>query len=74
MAKKIKLNSLEIKQLTEMNVLTKLRIVVISIFILSSLSFVLVFISEFVISVILILISYFMLFILMIKLLLVKKL
>jgi sterol desaturase/sphingolipid hydroxylase (fatty acid hydroxylase superfamily) len=74
MAKKIKLNSLEIKQLTEMNVLTKLRFAVISIFILSTLSLVLVFISEFIISVILILISYFMLFILMIKLLLIKKL
>lgn len=74
MPKKKKLKPLEIKSLSEMDILTKLRLVVISIFVLSSLSLILVFISEFVISVALILISYFMVFVLMIKLLRIKKL
>ena len=71
--KKKKLPSLEIKSLSETDILTKLRLFVISIFILSSLSLILVFIS-FPISALLALISYFMVFVLMVKLLRIKKL
>ena len=72
--KRLELKSLEIKALSEMNNLLKLRLVVILIFILSTLAIISVFISEFVISVALVLISYFLVFILMVKLLLIKKL
>jgi len=71
--KKKKLKPLEIKSLSEMDILTKLRLFVISIFVLSSLSLILVFIS-FPISALLALISYFMVFVLMVKLLRIKKL
>lgn len=74
MPKKKRKTSLEIKMLSELDILMKLRLVVTSIFILSTVSIILVFISEFVISVVLILISYLLIFILMIKLLLIKKL
>ena len=74
MLKKKKLNPLEIKMLSEMDNLSKLRLIVISIFILSTLAMILVFVSEFVISVILVLISYLMVFFLMIRLLMIKKL
>ena len=72
--KKKKLKSLEIKQFSEMDTLTKLRLFVILIFVISSLALILVFLSDFVISVILILMSYFMVFVLMLKLLTLKKL
>ena len=72
--KKIEFKSLEIKALSEMNTLLKLRLAVILIFVLSTLAIFSVFISEFVISVALVLISYFLVLILMVKILLIKKL
>lgn len=71
--KKKKLPSLEIKSFLGTNILTKLRLFVISIFVLSSLSLILVFIY-FPISALLALISYLMVFVLMVKLLRIKKL
>ena len=71
--KKKKLPSFEIKSLSDTGILTKLRLFVISIFVLSSLALILVFIS-FPISALLALISYLMVIVLMIKLLRIKKL
>ena len=65
---------MELKSFTQLDVLTKLRLVVVSIFVLSTISILLVFVADFVISVILILIGYIMVFVLMIKLLIIKKL
>lgn len=64
---------LEINAFSGLNVLTKLRIGVILIFILSTISIILVTISMFT-TVILILLSYLLIIILMIKLLIIKKL
>ena len=64
----------EIKSFSKLNVLMKLRLVVTVIFLLSTCSILLVFVSDFFIAVVLILISYLMLFVLMIKLLFIKKL
>ena len=64
---------IKIKSFEGLNVLSKLRLVITLIFVLSTVSILLVT-TDFVISVALILISYFMLFILMLKLLFVKKL
>jgi len=72
--KKKEVKVLEIMSLAKLDVLTKLRLVVIAIFVLSTLSILLVFITDFVIPVLLILISYIMVFVLMIKLLIIKKL
>ena len=58
----------------KMDMLTKLQLVVTSIFILSTLAIILVFITEFVVAAILILISYVLVFILMVKLLTTKEL
>jgi hypothetical protein len=74
MSKNKKIKSLEIKKLSEMDILSKLRLAVITIFTLSSLSFVVLILSDFVISAVLVLMSYFMIFALMIKLLMIKKL
>jgi len=65
---------LEIKSFSNLNTLMKLRLIVTVIFLLSTLSILLVFIADFVIAVFLILISYLMVFVLMIKLLVIKKL
>ncbi len=65
---------LEMKSYKQLNALAKLRIIIISIFVLSTLSMLMVFIADFVISVLLILISYGLVFVLMIKLLIIKKL
>ncbi len=64
----------EIKSFSNLNLLMKLRLVVTVIFLLSTLSILSVFISDFFIAVFLILISYLMVFVLMIKLLVIKKL
>jgi len=72
--KKIKFKPFEIKILSDMDNLIKLRLVVILIFIFSTLAIISAFVSEFVISVALVLISYLLVFILMVKLLLTKKL
>ena len=64
----------EIKFFSDLNTLKKLQIVVASIFLLSTLSIILVFVADFSIAVFLILISYLMVFVLMIKLLVIKKL
>ena len=64
----------EIKNSDKLDTLTKLRLVVISIFALATISILLVFVTDFVISALFILLSYITVFILMIKLLLIKKL
>jgi len=71
---KEKAKKLEIKNLKQLNVLIKLRIVIISIFCLSTLSIIMILFADFVISASLILISYVLVFILMLKLLIIKKL
>lgn len=73
-AKKKKIKTLEIDGIKKLDILTKLRLAVISIFVLSTLSILLVFVTGFVIPVFLVLISYVMVFVLMIKLLIIKKL
>ena len=65
---------LEMKSYKQLNTLAKLRIIIISIFVLSTLSIAMAFISDFVISVLLLLISYCLVFVLMIKLFIIKKL
>ena len=69
-----KSNMFEIKLFSDLNTLKKLQIIVTSIFLLSTLSFILVFVSDFFIAVVMILLSYLMIFVLMLKLLLIKKL
>lgn len=64
----------EVKIFDKLNVLNKLRLAVISIFVLSTLSMILVFVAGFIISVFLILVSYIIVFVLMTKLLIIKKL
>lgn len=64
----------EIKIFDKLDTLNKLRLAVISIFVLSTLSMILVFVTDFIISVFLILVSYIIAFVLMIKLLIIKKL
>ena len=65
---------LEIKSLSNLNLLMKLRLVVTAIFLLSTLAILLTFTSDFFIAVVMILTSYLMLFVLTIKLLITKKL
>ena len=72
--KKKEIRLLEINSFANLNTLNKLRLFVTSIFLLSTLSILLIFANNWVISAILILISYLMVFVLMIKLLLIKKL
>jgi len=72
--KKKEIKLLEINSFANLNTLMKLRLIVTVIFLLSTLSILLVFIADFVIAVFLILISYLMVFVLMIKLLVIKKL
>ena len=64
----------ELMSIRKMDTLMKLRLIVGSIFVLSTLSIILVFITDFVVSVVFILISYIMVFGLMIKLFIIKEL
>jgi len=64
----------ENNNLMNMDTLTKLRLVITSIFILSTLSMILAFINYFIIAVGLILLSYILVFILMVKLWVIKEL
>jgi hypothetical protein len=63
----------ELMSIRKMDTLMKLRLIVGSIFALSTLSIILVFITDFVVSVVFILISYIMVFGLMIKLFTIKE-
>ena len=72
--KKKEIKLLEINSFANLNTLMKLRLTVTVIFLLSTLSILLIFANNWVISAILILISYLMVFVLMIKLLVIKKL
>ena len=74
MEKKKEKKSQEPMSIRKMDTLTKLRLIVGSIFALSTLSIILVFITDFVVSVVFILISYIMVFVLMIKLFTIKEL
>ncbi len=74
MEKKKEKKSQELMSIRKMDTLMKLRLIVGSIFALSTLSIILVFITDFVVSVVFILISYIMVFGLMIKLFTIKKL
>ncbi len=74
MEKKKEKKSQELMSIIKMDTLMKLRLIVGSIFALSTLSIILVFITDFVVSVVFILISYIMVFGLMIKLFTIKKL
>ncbi len=67
-------NSLGKLGLEKLDTLNKLRLVVVSIFALSTLSIILVFVTDFWVSAALILISYILVFVLMVKLLIIKKL
>ncbi len=67
-------NSLGKLGLEKLDTLNKLRLVVVSIFALSTLSIILVFVTDFWVSATLILISYILVFVLMVKLLIIKKL
>jgi hypothetical protein len=69
-----KKKSQELISIRKMDTLMKLRLIVGSIFALSTLSIILVFISDFWLPVILILFSYIMLCVLTIKLLIIRKL
>jgi len=64
----------EVKIFDKLDVLNKLRLAVISIFVLSTLSIISIFVTDFIISVFLILVSYIIVFVVMIKLLIIKKL
>ena len=74
MEKKKEKKSQELMSIRKMDTLMKLRLIVGSIFALSTLSIILVFITDFVVSVVFILISYIMVFGLVIKLFTIKKL
>ena len=74
MEKKKEKKSQELMSIRKMDTLMKLRLVVGLIFALSTLSIILVFITDFVVSVVFILISYIMVFGLMIKLFTIKEL
>jgi hypothetical protein len=73
MEKKKEKKSQELMSIRKMDTLMKLRLIVGSIFALSTLSIILVFITDFVVSVVFILISYIMVFGLMIKLFTIKE-
>jgi hypothetical protein len=74
MEKKKEKKSQELMSIRKMDTLMKLRLIVGSIFALSTLSIILVFITDFWLPVILILFSYIMLCVLTIKLLIIRKL
>ena len=74
MIKKKEKNLLELMRLKKLDALLKLRIIVGSIFALSTLAIILVFIVDFIFSAVFMLLSYFMVFVLMIRLFAVKKL
>ncbi len=74
MEKKKEKKSQELMSIRKMDTLMKLRLIVGSIFALSTLSIILVFITDFVVSVVFILISYIMVFGLVIKLFTIKEL
>jgi hypothetical protein len=74
MEKKKEKKSQEPMSFRKMDILMKLRLIVGSIFALSTLSIILVLITDFVVSVVFILISYIMVFGLMIKLFTIKEL
>ena len=71
--KKIDIQNLGITKISEIDALTKLRIIVITIFILSTISIPLL-IYGFIISAFLLIISYILVIVLMLKLLIIKKL
>jgi hypothetical protein len=66
--------SLSIPGFSHHNTLLKLRIVVITLFVLLTLAILLIFANGYMISAVLILLGYILLFILMVKLFLIKKL
>ena len=74
MEKKKEKKSQELMPIRKMDTLMKFRLIVGSIFALSTLSIILVFITDFWLPVILILFSYIMLCVLTIKLLIIRKL
>ena len=74
MEKKKEKKSQELMSIRKMDTLMKLRLIVGSIFALSTLSIILVFITDFWLPVILILFSYIMLCVLTIKLFIIRKL
>lgn len=76
MPKKKEEKLFEIKSFSfaEMDMLMKLRLIVISIFALCTLSIFLIFVTDFVIPATLLVISYIIVFALMVKLLVIKKL
>jgi len=71
--KKIDIQNLGITKISEIDALTKLRIIVITIFILSTISIPLL-IYGFIISALLLILSYILVIVLMLKLLIIKKL
>ncbi len=74
MEKKKEKKSQELMSIRKMDTLMKLRLIVGSIFTLSTLSIILVFIANFAVAVVFVLISYLMVFVLMIKLFSIKEL
>ncbi len=74
MEKKKEKKSQELMPIIKIDTLMKLRLIVGSIFALSTLSIILVFITDFAVSVVFILISYIMVFGLVIKLFTIKEL
>ena len=74
MEKKKEKKSQQLISIRKMNTLMKLRLIVGSTFALSTLSIILVFITDFVVSAVFILMSYIMVFVLMIKLFTIKEL
>ena len=66
--------SFDIKGFTTMTVLMKLRLVIISIFVLSTLSLILIVVNFWALGATLLLLGYLLVFVLMVKLLLIKKL
>ncbi len=74
MEKKKEKKSQELMSIIKMDTLMKLRLIVGSIFALSTLSIILVFITDFAVPVVFILISYIMVFGLVIKLFTIKEL
>lgn len=74
MAKKKEIKLLDLPNFEKMDTLMILRLIILSIFVLSTISMILAFITEFIFSVVLLLISYILVFVLMIKLFLIKEL
>jgi hypothetical protein len=74
MAKKTDINVSKMVDLAKMDVLAKLRLVVIAIFILITLAIILFFVNQWVIGAAIGLIGYLIVLVLMVKLLLSKKL